>query len=240
MFRAAEVLIESRVDGVFYYPSELPSDQIQLNRMIVDHLRDAAIQVVLVDRDIVPYPGRSEFTRIGYDNRRGGALLTEHLIQMGCRRIAFVGIPEVSTAVADRLAGYYESHRMWGLEVDPTLVRTADEVDLNQAFCDRLLREAKPDAIIGKMDRFAALMGRHLMARGLKIGQDVKLAGFDDDPVAELLPVPLTTIRLPVQSFAEAAYEAMLSQVSGRGADTRQVIIDTELVVRGSTDSVSL
>jgi DNA-binding LacI/PurR family transcriptional regulator len=240
MFRAAEVLIESRVDGVFYYPSELPSDQIQLNRMIVDHLRDAAIQVVLVDRDIVPYPGRSEFTRIGYDNRRGGALLTEHLIQMGCRRIAFVGIPEVSTAVADRLAGYYESHRMWGLDVDPALVRTADEIDLNQAFCVRLLREAKPDAIIGKMDRFAALMGRHLMARGLKIGQDVKLAGFDDDPVAELLPVPLTTIRLPVQSFAEAAYEAMLSQVSGRGADTRQIIIDTELVIRGSTDCVSL
>ena len=43
----------------------------------------------------------------------------------------------------------------------------------------------------------------------------MKLAGFDDDPVAELLPVPLTTIRLPVQSFAEAAYEAMFSHASG-------------------------
>ena len=43
---------------------------------------------------------------------------------------------------------------------------TADEVDLNQSFCDALMREGKPDAVIGKMDRFAALIGRHLMARG--------------------------------------------------------------------------
>jgi GntR family transcriptional regulator of arabinose operon len=240
MIKAADVLIENGTNGVFYYPAELPGDQMQLNRLVVDHLRAAAIQVVLVDRDIVPYPGRSEFTRIGYDNRRGGVLLTEHLIQMGCRRIAFVGIPEVSTAVADRLAGYYESHRMWGLNVDPVLVRTADEIDLNRTFCDALMREGKPDAIIGKMDRFAALIGRHLMARGLKIGQDIRLAGFDDDPVAELLPVPLTTIRLPVQSFAEAAYEAMFSRVSGAETDARQIIIDTELVVRGSTDCVSM
>jgi GntR family transcriptional regulator, arabinose operon transcriptional repressor len=240
MLKAADVLIENETDGVFYYPAELPGDQMQLNRIVVDHLRAAEIQVVLVDRDIVPYPGRSEFTRIGYDNRRGGVLLTEHLIRVGCRRIAFVGIPEVSTAVADRLAGYYESHRMWGVNVDPVLVRTADEVDLNQSYCDALMREGKPDAIIGKMDRFAALIGRHLMARGVKIGRDVKLAGFDDDPVAELLPVPLTTIRLPVQSFAEAAYEAMFTHVSGAETDARQIIIDTELVVRGSTDCVSM
>lgn len=235
MFSAADLLIQNGLDGVFYYPAELPGDQMQLNRLVVDRLKAASIHVVLIDRDIVPYPGRSEFTRIGYDNRRGGVLLTEHLIQVGCRRIAFVGIPEVSTAVADRLAGYYESHRMSGLNVAANLVRTADEIDLTQSFCNDLMRRGKPDAIIGKMDRFAALIGRHLMAQGLKIGQDIRLAGFDDDPIAELLPVPLTTIRLPVQSFAETAYEAMLAQVTGAKSDPRQIIIDTELVVRGST-----
>ena len=111
-----------------------------------------------------------------------------------------------------------------------------DEVELTRSFCDGLIRRNKPDAIIAKMDRFAALIGRHLMAQGLRIGQDIKLAGFDDDPIAELLPVPLTTIRLPVQSFAQAAYEAMLDNITGIDTNARQIVIDAELVVRGSTD----
>jgi DNA-binding LacI/PurR family transcriptional regulator len=233
---AAKSLIDLRVDGVFYYPAELPGDEMQLNRMVVDLLIAAGIRVVLIDRDIVPFPGRSEFTRIGYDNRRGGVVLAQHLMQVGCRRIAFVGIPEVSTAAADRLAGYYEAHRMHGLNVDCGLVHLVDEVEITRSFCDVLMHRDKPDAIICKNDRFAALIGRHLMAQGLQIGQDVKLAGFDDDPIAELLPVPLTTIRLPVQSFAQAAYEAMVDNVSGADRNARQIVIDAELVVRGSTD----
>jgi GntR family transcriptional regulator of arabinose operon len=233
---AAQSLIDLRVDGVFYYPAELPGELMQLNRVVVDKLVAAGICVVLIDRDIVSFPGRSEFTRVGYDNRRGGVLLTEHLLQVGCQRIAFVGIPEVSTAVADRLAGYYEAHRMHGLSVDRKLVHMLDENELTRSFCDELIRRHKPDAIISKMDRFAALIGRHLMAQGLRIGQDIKLAGFDDDPIAELLPVPLTTIRLPVQSFAQAAHEAMLDNITGADINPRQIIIDAELVIRGSTD----
>ena len=74
------------------------------------------------------------------------------------------------------------------------------------------------------------------MEQGLQIGRDIKLAGFDDDPIAELLPVSLTTIRLPVQPFAQAAYEAMLGLIASAETSPRQVIIDTELVVRNSTD----
>jgi DNA-binding LacI/PurR family transcriptional regulator len=232
---STEALVERGVDGVFFYPAELSGDQMVVNTRSVERLVKSGSRIVLIDRDVVPYPGRSNFTRIGYDNRRGSVLLTEHLIEQGCRRIAFVGIPEVSTAVADRLAGYYEAHRMHGLAVDPELVLAADEIDLTRAFCDRLMDEGRPDAIIGKMDRYAAIIGRHLMGRGLRIGVDVKLAGFDDDPIAELLPVPLTTIRLPTKTFVRAAFEAMTAQVTGSDREPRQIVIDAELVVRGST-----
>lgn len=236
VINATKSLIDLRVDGVFYYPAELPDDQMQLNRVVVDMLIKAGIHVILIDRDIVPFPNRSEFTRIGYDNRRAGVALTEHLIGVGCERIAFVGIPEVSTAVADRLAGYYEAHRMRGMRISPRLVHMVDEIELTRSFCEQLVRFESPDAIICKMDRFAALIGRHLMEQGLQIGRDIRLAGFDDDPIAELLPVSLTTIRLPVQPFSHAAYEAMLALIAGAETSPRQVIIDTELVVRNSTD----
>jgi len=235
MLAAAEQVIRSKVRGVLYYPAELPPDQMHLNRLAVDRLIRAGLTVVLIDRDIVGHPDRSEFTRIGYDNRRGGFRLTDHLIRVGCRRIAFVGIPEVSTAVADRLAGYHEAHRAHGFAADDRLVRMADEVDLTEPFCRALLEETRPDAIICKMDRFAAIVGRHLMALGVTIPSDVKMAGFDDDPIAELLPVPLTTIRLPARPFARAAYEAILSRIEEPTIDPRQIIIDTHLVVREST-----
>ena len=235
MLDSARALIDTDVNGVLYYPAELPNEQMHLNRKVVDLLVDTGIEVVLIDRDIVPYPGRSEFTRIGYDNRRGGVLLTDHLIRVGCQRIAFVGIPEVSTVVANRLSGYHEAHRVHGLAVDPNLIQMADEVDLTESFCRNLIEVSRPDAIIGKMDRFAALIGRYLMSMGFTIGKDIKLAGFDDDPISELLPVPLTTIRLPVQSFAQTAYEAILRRIAEPETDVGQIIIDTELVIRGST-----
>ncbi len=235
MIKATDALIENKVDGVLYYPAELPGELMQLNREVVDTLVAAGIQVVLIDRDIVSYPERSEFTRIGYDNRRGGLLLTNHLISVGCKRIAFVGIPEVSTVVANRLSGFHEAHRIHNLIVDPSLVHVADEVDLTESFCRNLIEQGRPDAIICKMDRYAAIIGRHLMAMGIEIGRDIKLAGFDDDPIAELLPVPLTTIRLPVKAFSQTAYEAILRRISEPETDVGQIIIDTELVVREST-----
>ena len=234
VMRAARAIIERQFNGVFFYPAELPADQMSLNRQVVDLFRTAGIHVVLIDRDIVPYPQRSEFLRIGYDNRRGGVLLTQHLIEQGCRRIAFIGIPTVSTVVTNRLSGYYEAHRMCNQAVDSQLVSAADESDLTEAFCRKLIKR-RPDAIIGKMDRYAALIGRHLMGMGLKIGGDIKLAGFDDDPIAELLPVPLTTIRLPVPAFAQAAFRAMRRVVTESETEPTQIIIDTELIVRGST-----
>ncbi len=81
------------------------------------------------------------------------------------------------------------------------------------------------------------MVGRHLTALGRKIGHDVKLAAFDDDPIAALLPAPLTTIKLPVRPFAEAAYEALCGQIADPALRPRpqQIIIDVELIVREST-----
>ncbi|MEQ8211023.1 MAG: GntR family transcriptional regulator [Lacipirellulaceae bacterium] len=235
MLNAAQKVIDDGVNGVLYYPAELPSDKMRINREIVDQLTQAGIEVVLVDRDITTYPERSEFIRVGFDNRRGGMLLTDHMINQGAKRIAFLGIPEDSTAVNDRLRGFYEAHYQHGLEVDPQLVCAVHEVDLDLDFCRHLMKQIQPDAVIAKMDRFAAILGRHLSFLGVEIGTDLKLAGFDDDPISELLHMPLTTIRLPVDPFAHAAFTAILQRIDEEDFTSRQVIIDTELVIRDST-----
>ena len=236
MLSAVGELTDKGTTGVFYYPMELPAESMHYNQQVVDKLRSAGLAVVLVDRDIVSFPQRSDLTLVTYDNRRSGYLVTDHLVQRGCRRIAFVGTPYVSSSAADRARGYVDALEDNGLAVDRSWIRRADVHDLDAPFCRALLEEVRPDAIVCKQDYYAAQIGRHLIEMGVRIGQDVMLAGFDDQPIAQMLPVPLTTVRFPIADLAEVCYARLLDQIAN--PDQRVpllVLIDVELIVRPST-----
>jgi DNA-binding LacI/PurR family transcriptional regulator len=236
MMTATRALIEQGVAGVFYYPVELPKDEAHYNKAVVDKLESAGIAVICVDRDIVAFPDRSKLPLVTYDNRRGGYLVTHHLIQQGCKRIAFIGSPFVSSAASDRLRGYCDALEDNGLTVDKTLIRPATLDDLDASFAQALVNDCKVDAVVCKMDHYAALVGRHLMGMGLTIGKDILLAGFDDDPLAGLLPVPLTTIRFIADPFAKLCYERLMAQIAEPSEPLPAVtMVDVELIVREST-----
>lgn len=236
MMVATRALIQQGMAGVFYYPAELPADQSHYNQLVVDKLLESNIAVVAVDRDIVSSPDRSTLHLVTYDNRRGGHLLTNHLIKQGAKRIAFIGSPFVSSAASARLRGYCDALQDAGLPIDSNLIRPAHLGQITADFVEHLLAEAKPDAIVCKMDHYAAIMGRHLVNHGMTIGKDILLAGFDDEPFAELLPVPLTTIRFPADPFAQVCYDRMTAQLAAPGVPVPgMTLIDVELVVRGST-----
>jgi DNA-binding LacI/PurR family transcriptional regulator len=236
MLAAAKALIDQGIAGVFYYPVELPQEIAHYNQLVVDKLIAAGVAVLCVDRDIVAFPERSKLPLVTYDNRRGGYLVTDHLVKRGCKRIAFIGSPYVSSAASDRMRGYCDALEANGLTCDPALIRRSNLEDLDAAFCRTLMAEAKPDAVLCKMDHYAAFIGRHLVEMGLKIGRDVMLAGFDDEPFAKLLPVPLTTIRFPADPFAQVCYERLVAQIANPSVPIPgQTLIDIELVVREST-----
>jgi GntR family transcriptional regulator, arabinose operon transcriptional repressor len=236
MMIAGRALIDEGVAGVFYYPVELPRDQVHYNKLVVDKLLSAGIAVICVDRDIVAFPDRSKLALVTYDNRRAGYLVTEHLIKQGRRRIAFIGSPFVSSAASDRMRGYCDALEANGLTVDQSMIRPATLEDLDATFSQALINECKPDAVVCKMDHYAALVGRHLMGMGLTIGKDILLAGFDDDPLARLLPVPLTTIRFAPDPFAQTCYDRLMAQMAHPSELLPgMTLIDVELVVREST-----
>jgi DNA-binding LacI/PurR family transcriptional regulator len=240
MLSAVEEMVDKGINGVFYYPIELPPETMHYNQLVVEKMHAAGLAVVLVDRDIVSFPQRSKLTLVTFDNRRSGYLVTDHLIKRGCKRIAFIGTPYVSSASADRTRGYIDAMEDNDLPADRSWIRRADLRDLDAAFCRQLIEEVRPDAIICKQDSYAAVVGRHLIEMGLKIGQDVMLAGFDDQPIAEVLPVPLTTVRFPVDPLTQLSYECLLALL-GSPADhvPSLVLVDVELVVRPSTGPVA-
>ena len=236
MLTAAEILINQCVDGVFYYPVELPREKTYYNKLVTDKLRKAGIPVVAVDRDIVSFPDRSDLPLVAFDNRRAGYLIADHLIKQGCKRIAFVGTPLVSSAAADRVRGFIDAVEDSGFPVDRSMIRHTTASNLNADFCQSLVNDLNPDAIICKHDLYAAMMSRHLSDMGIKVGQDMMLAGFDDEPIARLLPVPLTTIRFSIDPFVQVCYERMSNHISKQDAAVPSLtLIDIELIVRAST-----
>ena len=240
LHNAARSLIARKPQVVLYCALELPHAEMDLNAEVLDQLVAGGIEVLLIDREIAAYPDRSAYTWISHDNRRGGAMLVKHLAARGYRRIAFVGIANDSSAVFDRLAGYHDGLRLCGMEADPSLVVRCASLRPEEADWDRVMA-AEPDAVICKDAMFAARLGMSLTRRGVRIGPDVGLAGFDDDPIASLLPVPLTIIRQPIAPFVSAIYEAAMRAAHGVGGTSPasgkgdHIVIPTELVVRDST-----
>ena len=223
--------IDRRVSGVFFAPLEITRDTDDFNKRIADALDEAAIPVVLLDRTVLPYPRRGSHDLVGIDNRRAGYVLTEHLLRLGARRIAFAASPHAAATVDIREAGYREALYGWNVPVERDRIRRLDPED-PAAVSD--LMAVRPDAIVCANDRTAARLMRTLLRMNHRIPQDVRLVGIDDVEYASLLPVPLTTVRQPTRQIGDAALTAMLERVGRRDLPARDILLHADLIVRES------
>jgi GntR family transcriptional regulator of arabinose operon len=224
--------VERRLSGVFFAPLELTPDKDAVNRRIAQALDDARIPVVLLDRTVVPYPERGHHDLVGIDNRRAGYVVTEHLLRLGARRIAFVALDNAAATVDARESGYREALHAWEAPVERSLAHRLDPADA--ARVRGLMEASRPEAIVCANDRTAARLMRTLLDLGYELPRDVRLAGIDDVDYAGLLPVPLTTLRQPTRQIGAAALAAMLDRASGADLPTRDILLHGTLIVRKS------
>ncbi len=224
--------IDRRVSGVFFAPLELTTDKDDVNRRIVHALDEARIPVVLLDRTGLPYPVRGRHDLVGIDNRRAGFVITEHLLGLGCRRIAFVAQPNAAATVDAREAGYREALYAWEAPIDRLLVQRIDPED--SGAVRSVMESTHPEAIVCANDRTAGRLMHALLQLDYKVPGDVRLVGIDDVKFANLLPVPLTTLRQPTRQIGEAALAAMLERVARTGIPARDILLHCDLIVRKS------
>jgi len=230
--------VDRRVSGVFFAPLELTPEKDEVNGRIARALDDARIPVVLLDRTVVPYPGRGHHDLVGIDNRRAGYTIAEHVLRLGARRVAFVGLPHAAATVDAREAGYREALHAWSAPCDLFLARRIDPADA--ASVRDLMDTGSPEAIVCANDRTAAHLMRTLLDLGHEVPGDVRLVGIDDVDYASLLPVPLTTLRQPTRQIGAAALGAMLERVAGTDLPTRDILLHGTLVVRHSCGAKSV
>ncbi|TDC95498.1 LacI family transcriptional regulator [Saccharopolyspora aridisoli] len=168
------------------------------------------------------------------DNTAGGRSITEHVLSLGHRRIAFaVGLPALTT-VADRLSGAGQALGEVGLCLDDVpVVEAAFTREGGRLAMQRILAE-HPDvtAVIALNDDMAIGVLSALRARGIAVPEQMSVAGFDDVAVAEHLSPALTTVRLPMTEMGEQALSLALKPSSAR---PRRRPTGHTLVVREST-----
>lgn len=171
--------------------------------------------------------------RFAIDNHAGAFAMTEHLLDTGCRRIAFVSGPADNIEAAQRLAGYRDALAAFGGL--PEQVVAGDFSEQSGARAAGLLRAGPmPDAIFAGNDMMAIGCLQALREAGIKTPDDVALAGFDDIPIARFLDPPLTTVGVPIAELGRQAVECCVEILStGAGGSSRVFI--PEIVVRASS-----
>lgn len=202
-------------------------------RRRVKRFRQLGIPVVLIDKHAQGFDCAS----VSVDDVSGGRTALEHLLDLGRRRLAFVGGPIGIDAVADRLSGARAAANAAGatlelIETDDRIIRVGREVGA------RLAEERKPgdmpDGIFAANDLLAIGLLHGLLAAGVRVPDEIAIVGYDDIEFAADSIVPLTTVRRPGELFGRTALDLLHRMIAGGVADER-VVFQPELVKRVST-----
>ncbi len=178
------------------------------------------------------------FDSISVDNHGGALSMVRYLIGLGHARIAFIRGPENNTDALQRLEGYREAMAAHPATRDCVLEAQGDfgEASGYRAACRLLKAAPRPTAIFAANDDMAIGALAALKDQGLRVPEDISLAGFDDVPIVRYLTPALTSIRAPISDLGARAAERLLTVIESGGAvQPRQQTLEVLLVPRGST-----
>jgi len=239
--RAVEMLWSKRVDGVIVTSS-------RIGALYHDYLERLGVPVVLINNR--SRQGGLYTFAVNVDNRHGGCLATNHLIELGHRRIGYLTGPADHSDDLDRLAGYRQALAEAGIAFDPALVvpGTGRADAGEQALPVLMALQAPPTAVFCYNDVTAIGLMHAARQVGLSVPDDLAVVGFDDIPFALYNYPPLTTIAQPKPEMGKSAVEMVLALVSdgdrtkadsptggGQISVISDVVVQGRLVVRESS-----
>ncbi len=175
---------------------------------------------------------------IRIDNRGGARSATEHLLDLGHRRIAMICGPPENSDARDRQLGFTEALADHGIALDPTLLLPGDFRELSGFRVGAAIADlpSRPTAVFAANDAMAVGCLAAFRDRGLGIPEDVALAGFDDIPIARFLTPGLTSVRVAIAAIGARAIELLLRAIaSDSDRSHHHEVVAATLVVRAST-----
>jgi LacI family transcriptional regulator len=178
------------------------------------------------------------FDHVGIDSAAGTSMATEHLIELGHRHIAFLGNEHDSSTVRHRIGGYMSTMLAIGA-APPIVERCAENKAAAKAQLGALLdKHPQVTALVCNCDVVAAGAALGAAERGLSVGRDLSIVGFDDIEDARLWVPPLTTVAVDPKGLGQQLAEAFLARKTDPQARVKAVNLPVSLKVRASSGPV--
>ncbi|GAA2972162.1 LacI family transcriptional regulator [Microbacterium terrae] len=184
-------------------------------------------------------PLTAEQASVSAGDAEGGYLAARHLLEIGRRRLAFVGGPFSVQQVSERFDGASRAVREFpGASLS---VLRADDRTMSAGFAAGVEMATRgdqlPDGVFAVNDLVGLGVVRGLTSFGVEVPRDVAVIGFDGDDIAAVAAIPLSTISTPGEAIGETAFDLLLHELgdTGRSFDSRQQVVAPRLIVRAST-----
>src|SRR5687768_15873339 len=224
-----KTLYNSRVDGLLVSLAYTTDD--------ISHFEDLlekGVPLIFFDR-VFEHP---QCTSIVIDNYKAGYEITQHLISQGCKSIVHITASLKRNVYADRLKGYKHALSDNGIAFDEKLVFVNNLSEQSGVDVCRIILQMspRPDAIFAANDICSVSCIRELKLAGVKIPEEIAVAGFNNDPLSKVIEPNLTTINYPGQEMGEVAASTLIRRLDlQHGASLNTIVLRHELMVRESS-----
>lgn len=223
--KAVELFQSKQVDGLIV--------SLSLgNESVLKTLKAADYPVVQIDRSVSDrlYP------LVSIDNQSSAYQLVEYLIKKGHRKIAHISGDLNTTTAQTRLKGYKKALKDNKLVLNDDYIISGDYSQQSglKAMGKLLDLAERPTAVFAANDLSAAGAYKAIFAAGLKIPQDIAVAGHDDIDIASLLRPELTTMKQPKYDLGEKALTVLMEMIENNKFDLKDQILETNLIIRES------
>jgi LacI family transcriptional regulator len=224
-----KTMFNTRVDGLLVSLAYDTQDDSHFKIFL-----DKNIPLIFFDR-VFEHP---LCTNVVIDNYSAGYAMTKHLIQQGCKRIVHITANIKRNVYAERLQGYKQALTDHGITPQDNMIfinslGDKDCTDVTQAI---LQMDPRPDAIFCSNDSCAVVCVRELKKAGVRIPEDIAIAGFNNEPVSTVIEPNLTTIHYPGQEMGETCASILIRKLTkSEGASLNTVVLRHELIIRESS-----
>jgi len=224
--------ISRRVEGMFIAPTYLMARESRTYQ----ELFESKTPTIILGH---PAPFCSQFVNVEADDLQAGYVVTQHLLKLGHKRIAFLTGPTGTPWTQERFDGYRRALREAEMDVDDKLVFTAGRtIEEGAAAATQLINEGvDATAIQAVNDSVATGCADVLLKQKIRIPEDISLTGFGNTMVSEYFRVPLTTANQPKHRLGMAAMDAMQQFLKGQRPEPKRLPV--ELIVRASSGTAS-
>ena len=226
-------LLSYRVDGVIFASS------VMENRSYQAELRSLLNRFGKEGRSVVRFACHLSTIRgVTVDQRKAAASMTRYLLELGHQRIGIIGGPPQLRAANQRMDGYRRALEEAGIAVDPDLVAEGDFTSDGgaHAIADLLLRAPDITAVFAANDAMAIGALRPLAEAGIRVPEELSLAGFNDVKMCRYTSPSLTTVHVPIREQAEQVFAILVDGLASR--PQKSASLPTHIVERESTGAV--